>query len=48
VYVGEAHGEPAAGDDAARVVVVDPALPPALAFDHARILDDYLKTARRA
>lgn len=48
VYVGQARGEPAAGDDAARVVVVDPELPPALAFDHARILADYLKAVRRA
>jgi 8-oxo-dGTP diphosphatase len=48
VYVGEARGEPTAGDDAARVIVASPASPPALAFDHARILADYLKAARRA
>jgi 8-oxo-dGTP diphosphatase len=42
VYVGEARGEPRAGDDAARVRIVDPAERPTLAFDHARILADYL------
>jgi len=42
VYVGKARGEPRAGDDAARVRIVDPAEPPALVFDHARILADYL------
>lgn len=41
VFVGEAGGEPRAGDDAARVRIVDPADPPALAFDHARIIADY-------
>lgn len=43
VYRGEARGEPAAGDDAARVAVVDPAQPPPLAFDHPRIVADYLR-----
>jgi 8-oxo-dGTP diphosphatase len=43
VYVGEARGEPQAGDDAARVLVADSARPPPLAFDHARILADYLR-----
>jgi len=47
VYVGEAHGEPRAGDDAARILVVAPGSPPPLAFDHARILQDYLRTARQ-
>lgn len=44
VYVAEARGEPAAGDDAAavRVATLD-ALPP-LAFDHGRILADYART----
>ncbi len=46
VYIGHARGEPAAADDAAAVIVVDPRSPPPLAFDHARILRDYL--ARRA
>lgn len=42
VYVAHASGEPAAGDDAAGVLVTDPAATPALAFDHGRILADYL------
>jgi 8-oxo-dGTP diphosphatase len=46
VFVGEAHGEPRAGDDAARILVVAPDSPPPLAFDHARILQDYLRGAR--
>jgi len=46
VFVGEARGEPVAGDDAARVVTASPESLPALAFDHARILADYLQRAR--
>jgi 8-oxo-dGTP diphosphatase len=46
VYVGEARGEPRAGDDAARVVVADPLAPPPLAFDHARILADHVSATR--
>lgn len=42
VYVGTAAGTPRAGDDASAVLVADPAHPPALAFDHDRILRDYL------
>ena len=43
VYVAEAEGEPRAQDDAAGVAVFSPeALPSPLAFDHARILRDYL------
>lgn len=42
VYVAEAQGEPRAQDDARALAVVSPDHPPApLAFDHARILDDY-------
>lgn len=41
VYVASARGDPVAGDDAAAILVADPAAPPPLAFDHARILDDY-------
>ncbi len=47
VYVGEARGEPRAGDDAGNVAVVDPATPPPLAFDHGRILADYRARGRR-
>lgn len=43
VYVAESAGEPRAQDDAAGVAVFSPeALPSPLAFDHARILHDYL------
>ncbi len=44
IYVARAHGEPRAADDAASVGIFDPAdidLP--LAFDHDRILRDYLR-----
>ncbi len=44
VYVCEARGEPRAGDDAAKVIVTEAADPPPLAFDHARILAEYLAT----
>jgi 8-oxo-dGTP diphosphatase len=44
-FVACARGEPVAGDDAAGVLVADPARVPPLAFDHSRILADYL--ARR-
>ena len=43
VFIGTATGTPVAGDDAGRVVAVDPNAPPELAFDHARIVSDYLK-----
>ena len=43
VYIASATGEPAAGDDAAAVLVVQPRAAPELAFDHRLILDDYLR-----
>jgi 8-oxo-dGTP diphosphatase len=44
VYVAEASGQPRAASDAARLKIFPPeALPDKLAFDHARILADYLK-----
>lgn len=46
VYVATATGEPIAGDDAAGVLVVSPDDAPPLAFDHDRILADYLATRR--
>lgn len=46
VFAARATGEPRAGDDAARVVVVPPEQLPPLAFDHARILADYLRERR--
>jgi len=48
VYVGQARGEPRAADDAKSFAVIDPAAPPPLAFDHGRILADYLVRGRRA
>jgi 8-oxo-dGTP diphosphatase len=44
VFVAEASGEPQAGDDAGVVRAVDPACLPPLAFDHARIIADYLRS----
>lgn len=44
VYVGEAGGLPRGGDDAAEAATFHPqALPQPLAFDHERILADYLR-----
>ena len=49
VYTGQAHGSPTALDDAAAVGVVCHEHLPALAFDHAAILEDYrrARAARR-
>lgn len=41
VYIGEAHGNPKAGDDAAKAQAFDPLRPPTLVFDHALVLADY-------
>ncbi len=46
VYVAEAEGEPRAGDDAKGLGVFDATKPPPLVFDHARILEDYLRFRR--
>lgn len=46
VYIGQAYGVPRGGDDAREARGWDPEAPPPLAFDHARILSDYLQ--RRA
>ncbi len=47
VYVATAEGEPMAGDDAKNLIVADPNNPPApLAFDHAKIVEDYLKSRK--
>lgn len=44
IYVGQAHGEPIAADDAASVGIFDPAaIDVPLAFDHEKILRDYLQ-----
>ena len=51
VFIGTATGVPVGGDDAAEAAVFTPqTLPAPLAFDHARILDDYFiykRTGRR-
>jgi 8-oxo-dGTP diphosphatase len=51
VYIAAAHGAPRADDDAAEVgIFAEATLPRPLAFDHARILDDYFiyrRTGRR-
>lgn len=41
VYMATAKGEPVACDDARAAGLFDPAHPPPLAFDHARILADF-------
>lgn len=47
VYVAQAQGEPCAADDAANLAVFSPnEFPKALAFDHGRILQDYLHFRR--
>jgi ADP-ribose pyrophosphatase YjhB (NUDIX family) len=48
VFLARASGEPRAGDDARAVAVVDPRdRGLRLAFDHRRILDDYLESLKR-
>ena len=42
VYVAEAQGEPRAADDARHLALYDPRDTPLLAFDHDRIMKDYL------
>jgi ADP-ribose pyrophosphatase YjhB (NUDIX family) len=44
VYIAQGSGQPQAATDAARLAIFSPqALPDNLAFDHKRILADYLK-----
>lgn len=45
-FVAAGRGLPRAGDDAADILLVDPARPPETAFDHDRILADYCRTMR--
>jgi 8-oxo-dGTP diphosphatase len=42
VYIAEAQGEPHAADDARHLALYDPRKTPPLAFDHERIIRDYL------
>ena len=44
VFIARAAGTPAGGDDAARARIFTKENLPALAFDHARILDDYFRS----
>jgi 8-oxo-dGTP diphosphatase len=47
VYIGRARGNPKARDDAKEIGLFDPHKPPTpLAFDHAEILEDYLRFLR--
>jgi ADP-ribose pyrophosphatase YjhB (NUDIX family) len=41
VFIGTAHGEPVAGDDAGNSALFTRDNLPELAFDHAQILEDY-------
>jgi len=44
VYIASGEGEPEARDDARALQLIDPKNPPEpLAFDHAQILQDYLR-----
>ncbi len=44
VFAAEAKGTPQAGDDAASVLLVDPEhIDAPMCFDHAQIIEDYLK-----
>ncbi|OQX14287.1 MAG: NUDIX hydrolase [Desulfobulbaceae bacterium A2] len=43
VFIARAQGTPQGGDDARRAEIFSPHELPALVFDHARILDDYLR-----
>lgn len=48
VFTGRGHGVPRAGDDAGRIVVVPPrSIDFPLAFDHERILRDYLQAGNQ-
>ena len=48
VYIAKAHGQPKAGDDAKKTMLVKPEDidPDQLVFDHAKILEDYLSLRR--
>ncbi|MEN8106856.1 MAG: NUDIX hydrolase [Pseudomonadota bacterium] len=43
VYIAEAQGQPRAADDASHLQLFDAAATPPLAFDHARIITDYIR-----
>jgi len=43
VFTARAEGMPQAGDDAAEAKIFRPGKLPSLAFDHSRIIEDYLR-----
>lgn len=47
VFIGQAAGEPVAGDDAGRVQRFTQESLPDLVFDHKKILQDYFEAKRR-
>ena len=48
VYVAQGSGQPTAMDDAADIACFEPdQIPPELAFDHGRIVEDYLAWRRQ-
>jgi 8-oxo-dGTP diphosphatase len=48
VFLATARGTPVADDDARSFRLVDPQNPPPLAFDHARVLSDYVRRFRQS
>lgn len=47
VFIARASGQPRGGDDAARAGIFTRDNLPQLAFDHARILDDYFRSRKK-
>lgn len=47
VFIGQADGPPKAGDDAAHAELFSENNLPTLAFDHAKILDDYFLSKKK-
>jgi len=47
VFIGRAGGQPQPGDDAKNIAVFAPDRLPALVFDHALILSDYIRFRER-
>ncbi len=47
VFMATAEGEPVAADDAQAILLVDPCHPPVMAFDHGKILQDYLSCRQK-
>lgn len=47
VFIGHADGPPCAGDDAARADLFNTDTLPPMAFDHGKIIADYLKNIKK-